>query len=177
MDSSGRYPRDEPHRILPGDSEMARRMRAFDWSGADLGLPQSWPQNLRIAVSLCLTSRFPIVLWWGANHTVLYNDTQRSNFVGFDATVGRYTFVVGTYDGSNLRSFTDTAAQQISSSGNPVNTVATTKIGNHAALNGDYLGSIDEVRISRIARSPDYVTAQSRSMNDTYITYGPEEPN
>lgn len=74
MDSSGRYERDDLHRIFPADSEMARRMRAFDWCHTDLGLPESWPQNLRIAVSLCLTSRFPILLWWGPRYTVLYND-------------------------------------------------------------------------------------------------------
>src|SRR5687768_1870754 len=78
MGSSERAERDELHRIFPGDSEMARRMRAFDWSRTDLGLPEFWPQNLRIAVSLCLTSRFPIVLWWGASLTLLYNDAYIS---------------------------------------------------------------------------------------------------
>jgi PAS domain-containing protein len=61
-------------RIFPGDSEMAGRMRAFDWSKTDLGPPAGWPENLRLAVSLCLTSRFPIILWWGPNFAVLYND-------------------------------------------------------------------------------------------------------
>src|SRR5690349_16902914 len=57
----------ELERLFPGDSEMAGRMRAFDWSKTDLGPPKGWPENLRVAVSLCLTSRFPILLWWGAN--------------------------------------------------------------------------------------------------------------
>ena len=61
-------------RIFPGDSELAARMRKFDWSSTDLGPPGMWPANLRIAVSICLTSRFPILLWWGPNFTVLYND-------------------------------------------------------------------------------------------------------
>lgn len=61
-------------RLFPGDSEMAARMRAFDWSQTDPGPPETWPQNLRIALSLCLTSRFPILIWWGPNLTVLYND-------------------------------------------------------------------------------------------------------
>jgi PAS domain S-box-containing protein len=61
-------------RWFPGDSEMARRMRAFDWSGTSFGLPRNWPHNLRNALGLCLTSQFPIVLWWGADLNVLYND-------------------------------------------------------------------------------------------------------
>ena len=130
-----------------------------------------------------VVSGFPnyLILWNCISqtfcHTVLYNDSQRSNFVGFNATVGQFTYVVGTYDGQNLRAFTNTTNQQISSTGNPVNAGATTKIGNHANLDGPYLGSIDEVRISRIPRSTDYVTAQLKSMSDTYVTYGPEEPN
>jgi hypothetical protein len=61
-------------RIFPGDSELAGRMRAMDWSKTDLGPPSGWPENLRTSVSICLTSRFPIVLWWGPNLTLLYND-------------------------------------------------------------------------------------------------------
>ena len=60
--------------LFPGDSEMAGRMRAFDWSATDLGPPAGWPGHLRLALSLCLTSRFPILIWWGPAFTVLYND-------------------------------------------------------------------------------------------------------
>jgi PAS domain S-box-containing protein len=64
----------ELERIFPGASEMAARMRAFDWAQSDLGAPEIWPANLCGALSLCLTSRFPILLWWGPQLTVLYND-------------------------------------------------------------------------------------------------------
>jgi signal transduction histidine kinase len=67
--------------LFPGESELAGRMRALDWSRTDLGPPQHWPQNLRIAVSLCLTSRIPVVVYWGPAHTVLYNDPYIS-FLG-----------------------------------------------------------------------------------------------
>jgi len=56
--------------LFPGDSELARRMRDLDWSQTDLGPPEHWPENLRIAVRICLTSRFPIVLWWGQDYTM-----------------------------------------------------------------------------------------------------------
>ena len=64
--------------IFPGESEMAGRMRDFDWSTTDMGPPQNWPENLRITVRICLTSRFPIVVWWGPNYTMFYNDAYIS---------------------------------------------------------------------------------------------------
>jgi signal transduction histidine kinase/DNA-binding response OmpR family regulator len=53
---------------------MAARMRAFDWSASDFGPPEKWPENLRVAVSICLPCRFPIVIWWGPKFCLLYND-------------------------------------------------------------------------------------------------------
>jgi PAS domain S-box-containing protein len=67
--------------IFPGESEMAGRMRDFDWSMTDLGPPRRWPENLRVTARLCLTSRFPIVVWWGPNYTMFYNDAYIS-FLG-----------------------------------------------------------------------------------------------
>jgi hypothetical protein len=61
-------------RIFPGDSEMARRMRAFDWSRTGLGPAEGWPQNLRTALGICLSSRFPLDVWWGHDLTLFYND-------------------------------------------------------------------------------------------------------
>ena len=61
-------------RLFPGDSEMARRMRELDWSATDFGPPANWPENLRVAVSICLPCRFPIVIWWGERFCLLYND-------------------------------------------------------------------------------------------------------
>jgi PAS domain S-box-containing protein len=65
---------DEAACLFPGESELALRMRALDWATTDLGPPNTWTENLRIAVNICLTSRFPILLWWGPDFTVLYND-------------------------------------------------------------------------------------------------------
>jgi len=57
-----------------GDSEMATRMATFDWSGSLLGPVDSWPQSLRTAVGICLSSRYPMVIWWGRDLVLLYND-------------------------------------------------------------------------------------------------------
>ncbi len=42
-------------------SEMLRRVRAFDWSRTPLGPIGDWPQSLKTAVQLCLSSRFPLI--------------------------------------------------------------------------------------------------------------------
>ena len=63
--------------IFPGTSEMARRMRELDWSKTVLGPVESWPQSLRTSVSTCLDCAFPIILWWGPELAVLYNDEYR----------------------------------------------------------------------------------------------------
>jgi PAS domain S-box-containing protein len=62
------------HDVFPGSSEMARRMRALDWSKTPLGAVEHWPQPLRTSVSTCLDCAFPIVLWWGRELNILYND-------------------------------------------------------------------------------------------------------
>jgi signal transduction histidine kinase len=53
---------------------MARLMRSLDWSQTDLGPVDVWPESLRSTVGLCLESRFPIVLLWGPEYVLLYND-------------------------------------------------------------------------------------------------------
>ena len=63
--------------IFPGKGEMASLIRATDWSKTPLGPVQTWPQSLRTAVSICLGSRHPIVLWWGPERWMFYNDGYR----------------------------------------------------------------------------------------------------
>jgi PAS domain S-box-containing protein len=59
---------------VAGGGEMAERMRSLDWSQTPLGPLGQWPQSLRTSVSICLASRFPIVMYWGSEYVVLYND-------------------------------------------------------------------------------------------------------
>src|SRR5262249_28085197 len=63
--------------VFPGNTEMARRMRELDWSKTPLGPASEWPQSLRTSVSTCLDCAFPIVLWWGPELAILYNDEYR----------------------------------------------------------------------------------------------------
>ena len=63
--------------FLAGAGEMARRMRSTDWSKTPLGAPEAWPQSLRSATSLLLSSKAQIVLFWGPDFVTLYNDAYR----------------------------------------------------------------------------------------------------
>ena len=66
--------------FLQGGGEMGARMRDLDWSATALGEPSAWPQSLRSTVSMLLPSKAQIVLFWGPEFTVLYNDAYRPVF-------------------------------------------------------------------------------------------------
>ena len=59
---------------LVGGGEMAKLIKAKDWSRTPLGSMARWPQSLRTTVSLVQASNSPISLAWGAGHTQIYND-------------------------------------------------------------------------------------------------------
>jgi hypothetical protein len=58
-------------------SEMGALVREKDWAGTSLGPPDAWPRVLRTAVSICLTSRFPMLVVWGPELIEIYNDGYR----------------------------------------------------------------------------------------------------
>jgi signal transduction histidine kinase/CheY-like chemotaxis protein len=49
-------------------------MRAYDWASSPLGAPDAWPCSLKTTLRLLLTSRQPMVLWWGEQLIQFYND-------------------------------------------------------------------------------------------------------
>ncbi|MFD2856037.1 hypothetical protein ACFSZS_16495 [Seohaeicola zhoushanensis] len=61
--------------FLGGPSEMAARIRAFDWTDHPLGPPDSWPEALRAALGIALNSAFPTCIYWGSELRLLYNDS------------------------------------------------------------------------------------------------------
>jgi signal transduction histidine kinase/DNA-binding NarL/FixJ family response regulator len=55
--------------------EMGRRFAEFDWTAHPLGPPQFWATEVRAAIALVLTSRFPMLLWLDTTELFLvYND-------------------------------------------------------------------------------------------------------
>ncbi|MCM6775391.1 SpoIIE family protein phosphatase [Nocardia sp. CDC159] len=59
---------------FPGSGEMARRLRAHPWAETTVGPPATWPDALRSAVRIALPSRFPMLVWWGRELRLVYND-------------------------------------------------------------------------------------------------------
>jgi signal transduction histidine kinase/DNA-binding response OmpR family regulator len=53
-------------------------MRAADWASSALGPVDRWPQALKTAVRIMLTSRQAMFVWWGNDLINLYNDAYRS---------------------------------------------------------------------------------------------------
>jgi signal transduction histidine kinase/DNA-binding response OmpR family regulator len=56
---------------------MGALMRALDWSQTPVGPVETWPQSLRTVLSILLTSRHPIFVWWGKELVQFYNDGYR----------------------------------------------------------------------------------------------------
>ncbi len=63
-----------PRSFLARGGEMGRRIREFDWAGHPLGRPESWPQSLKVAVRIMLTSRYAMWMGWGPEFYFFCND-------------------------------------------------------------------------------------------------------
>jgi signal transduction histidine kinase len=68
---------DKEHRFIQRGGEMGALMRSIDWAESSLGPIASWPQSLRTSVSTMLRSPYPIILFWGPELRMLYNDPFR----------------------------------------------------------------------------------------------------
>lgn len=75
--------------FLSGGGEMGALLRSHDWSATDLGAPGQWPQSLKIAIRIMLTSRQPIWIGWGPDLMFFYNDAYKS-IIG-----GRHPWALG----------------------------------------------------------------------------------
>jgi PAS domain S-box-containing protein len=53
---------------------MSELISAYDWSTTPLGHVAAWPDSLKAAVRILVTSRFPMWMAWGPELTMLYND-------------------------------------------------------------------------------------------------------
>ena len=49
-------------------------MHAVDWAATPLGLPETWPQSLRTTLELILNSKHGMMLAWGPDLTLFYNE-------------------------------------------------------------------------------------------------------
>jgi PAS domain S-box-containing protein len=60
--------------LITGNTEMASRIRAHNWSKTALGPIEGWSETLLATVNLMVHSPFPTILSWGEEMVFLYND-------------------------------------------------------------------------------------------------------
>ena len=68
--------------IFVGDGEMAQMMRLHNWAESSVGPPETWPEALKVAIRLLLTSKFEMWLGWGPDIAFFYNDAYRPTLGG-----------------------------------------------------------------------------------------------
>ena len=67
--------------FLVGGGATGALIAAHDWSGTPLGCIEDWPQSLKTITAFMLRSPVPLVLLWGEDGVMLYNDAY-SVFAG-----------------------------------------------------------------------------------------------
>lgn len=50
---------------LEPDLEMSKLVYEVDWASTAVGPMENWPMSFKTSLSICLASRFPMVLWLG----------------------------------------------------------------------------------------------------------------
>ncbi|GGL62547.1 histidine kinase [Streptomyces fumigatiscleroticus] len=68
--------------VFAADREVGRDLAAVDWAATPLGSPRGWPQSLRTAVSILLSSRFSMWMAWGPELTFFCNTAYRRDTLG-----------------------------------------------------------------------------------------------
>ncbi|KES05990.1 histidine kinase [Streptomyces toyocaensis] len=68
--------------VFAVDEEIGRALAGVEWSATPLGPPDQWPQSLRTAVSILLSSRFSMWMAWGPELTFFCNAAYRRDTLG-----------------------------------------------------------------------------------------------
>jgi PAS domain S-box-containing protein len=75
--------------LLPNGGETGALIRGFDWSATALGPIGAWPPSLLTTVALALSTPLPVVMLWGPDGILIYNDA----YAGFAG--GRHPGLLG----------------------------------------------------------------------------------
>lgn len=60
--------------FLANGGELGARIAAFDWSSTSVGAIADWSQSLRSIVAFLVNSPVPLVMLWGEDGHLIYND-------------------------------------------------------------------------------------------------------
>ncbi len=76
--------------VFRGDEEIGRDLAAVDWAATPLGPVDDWPQSLRTAINILLSSRFAMWMAWGPDLTFFCNAAYRR-----DTLARKYPWALG----------------------------------------------------------------------------------
>lgn len=68
--------------VFAADREVGGDLAEVNWAATPLGPPQGWPQSLRTAVNILLSSRFSMWMAWGEQLTFFCNAAYRRDTLG-----------------------------------------------------------------------------------------------
>jgi PAS domain S-box-containing protein len=68
--------------VFRADQEIGRDLLAVDWTATPLGPIEGWPQSLRTAINILLSSRFAMWMAWGPELTFFCNAAYRRDTLG-----------------------------------------------------------------------------------------------
>ncbi|NCD71000.1 sensor histidine kinase [Mucilaginibacter agri] len=60
--------------FLQRGGELGELIRNYNWAETKLGALETWPQILKNTLSIILKSKFPMLIWWGPDLILFYND-------------------------------------------------------------------------------------------------------
>ena len=76
--------------FLSGGGALGTLIAAFDWTATPLGPISGWEQCLKTAVSIVLRCNVPMVILWGPDGIMIYNDAYA------DFAAARHPFLLGS---------------------------------------------------------------------------------
>src|SRR3954452_4216776 len=68
--------------VFAGGGDVGRVLAGVPWESTPLGPSDEWPQSLRTAVSILLSSKFSMWMAWGEELTFFCNDAYRRDTLG-----------------------------------------------------------------------------------------------
>jgi len=74
---------------LVPSSRTRERLAALDWAATSIGLPERWPECLRCVLEVVLSARVPMLIAWGSDQSLLYNDACAELLGGSVRALGR----------------------------------------------------------------------------------------
>jgi len=114
------------------------------------------------------------------NYPRVTTDGVANNIGPITISLNNYHLFSAKYDGSHFTVFYDLDTSTTEAQTGTIDNYDTSNglgIGDKYQTGQEFVGEIDEIRISNIARSDDWLNAEHESLFDNLITYGAEQSN